>query len=61
MDQWWQDLYQTRLTEELKATVVAGVTDAIGWDMGALISERDRAFIDLLRIKGQMEASLFLL
>jgi hypothetical protein len=56
MDRWWLDLYQTRLTEELKTKIVAGLADAIqGWDMAALISERDRALIDLLRIKGQFK------
>ncbi len=56
MDEWWQDLYQTRLTEELKMTIVAGVADAIhGWDMGALRRERDRGLIHLLRIKEQLK------
>ena len=56
MDEWWQDLYQTRLTEELKTKIAAGVTDAIqGWDMDALIRERDRALADLLRVKRQLK------
>jgi 3-hydroxyacyl-CoA dehydrogenase len=56
MDEWWQDLYQTRLTEELKTKIVAGVANAIqGWDMGALHRERDQALVDLLRIKGQLK------
>ncbi len=56
LDEWWQDLYQTRLTEELKTQIVAGVAEAIqGWDMGALRRERDRGIINLLRIKGQLK------
>jgi 3-hydroxyacyl-CoA dehydrogenase len=56
MDQWWQDLYETRLTEELKTKIVAGVRDAIQrLDMDVLTGERDRALIHLLQIKRQLK------
>ena len=52
MDDWWQDLFATRMTEAIKAEIVAGsaaVTE--GRDMAATVRARDALLIDLLRAK----------
>ena len=52
MDDWWQDLFATRMTEAIKAEIVAGsaaVTQRR--DMAATVRARDALLIDLLRAK----------
>ena len=52
MDDWWQDLCATRMTEAIKAEIVAGsaaVTE--GRDMAATVRARDALLIELLRAK----------
>jgi 3-hydroxyacyl-CoA dehydrogenase len=52
MDVWWQDLYQTRLTTELKEMIVAGVMDMLeGSDVESTTREARHALIELLQLK----------
>lgn len=54
MDEWWQDLYATRLTPELTETIVAGCAEATaGRDMAALIRERDALLVELITTKAE--------
>jgi 3-hydroxyacyl-CoA dehydrogenase len=52
MDDYWQDLLPTRLTDEVKAAVLAG-SDAqtAAWDLGAVTRERDEMLVTLLQLK----------
>ena len=52
MDEWWQDLFPTRMTEEIKAEITAGsAAETEGRDMEAMVRARDALLIDLLRAK----------
>ena len=52
IDELWQNLYSTRLTDEIKAEIVAGsAAQTKGWDMDAVVRERDDVLLDLLRKK----------
>lgn len=52
MDGYWESLLHTRLTEEVKAAVLAGVKDEMaGWDLAAVERERDELLVELLRDK----------
>lgn len=54
MDEYWQDLFPTRLTEEVKDSVLAGSrAQTGGWNMDEVVRERDRILIALLRLKAQ--------
>jgi 3-hydroxyacyl-CoA dehydrogenase len=49
MDDWWQDLYQTRLTEDLKAKIVAGsLAETASWNMNEVANERDKLLVSLI-------------
>jgi hypothetical protein len=50
IERWWADMRQPALTEELKATLLAGVeVEAAGRTPGELAAERDRRLILLLQ------------
>lgn len=52
MDDWWLDLYQTRLTETVKQAVVAGSAEETAqWDMPKLIAARDELLVRLIQMK----------
>ena len=52
MDGYWQDLFATRLTEEVKAAVLAGSkAETSQWDMDAVVRERDEILVSLLHLK----------
>ena len=52
MDDYWQDLLPTRLTDEVKAAVLAG-SDAqtAKWDLAAVTRARDELLVTLLQLK----------
>ena len=52
MDDYWQDLLPTRMTNEVKAAVLAG-SDAqtASWDLAAVTRERDEMLVTLLQLK----------
>jgi len=52
MDEWMQDLFPTRLTDEVNAAAIKGVAEETqGWDMDAVKRERDALLINLLKGK----------
>ncbi len=52
IDDLWQDLFATRLTDKVKTAIVAGsAAETQGWEMDELVRERDDILIDLLRNK----------
>ena len=52
MVEWWRDLGDPELSDDLVARLVAGVTDELaGIDETDLIARRDRALVDLLALK----------
>jgi 3-hydroxyacyl-CoA dehydrogenase len=52
MDDWWQDLYQTRLTDKVKAAVIEGAAEETAdWDMSRLAQSRDELLVQLMRLK----------
>lgn len=52
MEAMWDDLGDPRLTSELKATLIRGLSDAIaGRDVGAMVARRDEMLVDLVRAK----------
>ncbi len=54
MEEWWEDLFATRLTEEVKGEILAGSAEETrGWDMEEVVRERDDLLIDLLREKAK--------
>lgn len=54
MDGFWQDLFPTRLTDEVKQSVLAGAREEMrDWDMDEVVRERDRILIALLQLKAQ--------
>lgn len=55
MDDYWQDLFPTRLTEEVKHAVLDSAEQQMGeWDMASVARERDRLLVALLRLKAQL-------
>ncbi|SBS31620.1 L-carnitine dehydrogenase [Marinomonas spartinae] len=54
MDEWWQDLYPTRLTEKVIDVVTRGVDEKTHeWDMGQLAKTRDELLIEILNMKNK--------
>ncbi|HWL64014.1 MAG TPA: 3-hydroxyacyl-CoA dehydrogenase NAD-binding domain-containing protein [Steroidobacteraceae bacterium] len=54
MDDYWQDLFATRLTEEVKRAVLDSAEQQMGdWDMASVARERDRMLVALLQIKAR--------
>ena len=52
MDGYWQDLFPTRLTEEVKAAVLAGLKEQTqDWNMDAVVRRRDELLVELLRMR----------
>jgi carnitine 3-dehydrogenase len=52
MDAYWQDLMPTRLTDEVKAAVLAGSREATShWDAEAVVRARDEVLVKLLQLK----------
>ncbi|TNC11366.1 3-hydroxyacyl-CoA dehydrogenase [Methylobacterium terricola] len=52
MEAMWADLGDPRLTPELKATLVRGLDEALaGRDRDAMLAQRDRLLVDLVRQK----------
>mgnify|MGYP005812688857 CR=1 FL=1 len=54
MDEYWQDLFPTRLTEDVKQAVLDSAEQQMGerdWD--AVVRERDRLLVALLKLKSQ--------
>ena len=52
MDDYWQDLFPTRLTEEVKRAVLDSAGQQMGdQDMAAVARERDRLLVALLQLK----------
>lgn len=51
----WQSLGRMRLTDEIKAMLVAGIeSEAAGRSVAELEAERDRFLIDLLKLRGHV-------
>lgn len=51
----WQSLGRMRLTDEIKAMLVAGIeSEAAGRSVAELEAERDRFLIDLLKLRGHL-------
>ena len=54
MDGYWQDLFPTRLTEDVKSAVLAGTLEEIrDWDMEEVVRRRDEMLVALLRMRAQ--------
>lgn len=54
MDGYWESLLPTRMTEEVKAAVLAGVKNEMsGWDVAAVERERDELLVELLQNKAK--------
>jgi carnitine 3-dehydrogenase len=54
MDAYWQDLFTTRLTEDVKRAVIDSAEQQMGdWDWAAVARERDRLLVALLQLKSQ--------
>lgn len=54
MDGYWESLLPTRMTEEVRASVLAGVKEEMAdWDMDAVERERDQLIVELLRGKAR--------
>jgi carnitine 3-dehydrogenase len=54
MDGYWETLLPTRMTEEVKAAVLAGVQkEMAGWDLAAVERERDELLVALLQGKSK--------
>ena len=52
IDNWMQDLFPTRLTEDVNAAAIKGAAEeTAGWDMDAVKRERDEILISLLQQK----------
>lgn len=52
MASYWEGLFQTQLTPEVKAAVLAGARQQMeGWDMAAVERERDELIVEILRDK----------
>jgi carnitine 3-dehydrogenase len=52
----WQSLGRVRLTDEVKAMLVAGIeSEAAGRSIADLEAERDRFLIDLLKLRGHLD------
>lgn len=52
MDGYWESLLPTRMTDGVKAAVLAGVKNEMaGWDVAAVERERDELLVELLRDK----------
>lgn len=52
VDEWWQDLFPTRMTEKTKATVLSSAKDETDdWDIDEVIRERDKLLVSLIRGK----------
>ena len=57
MDEYWQDLLPTRLTEEVKQAVLAGTrAETADWNSDEVLRRRDAMLVALLRMKTQHEA-----
>lgn len=54
MDGYWQDLFPTRLTEDVKRAVLDSAEQQMSdWDMASVARERDRLLVALLQLKAQ--------
>lgn len=52
MDEWWQDLRQTRLTDKVTKAVIEGsLAQTADWDMPALAQSRDDLLVKLIQLK----------
>jgi len=52
MDEWWQDLCQTRLTQDVKSAILKGVADETStWDMQAIGDARNELLVELITLK----------
>ena len=52
IDNWMQDLFPTRLTDDVNAAAIKGAAEeTAGWDMDAVKRERDEILISLLQQK----------
>ncbi len=55
MDDYWQDLFPTRLTDEVKRAVLDSAEQQMGeWDMASVARERDRMLVALLQLKAKL-------
>ncbi len=56
VDEWWQDLFRTRMTEETKATTLMSVRDETDdLDIDEVVRERDELLVSLIRSKETFE------
>jgi carnitine 3-dehydrogenase len=54
MDGYWESLLPTRMTDEVKAAVLAGVTkEMAAWDLSTVERERDELLVELLQSKAR--------
>jgi len=52
MDDWWQDLYQTRLTDAVKEAVIKGsAVETSTWNIEKVIEARDELLVKLIQLK----------
>ncbi|MET0291877.1 MAG: 3-hydroxyacyl-CoA dehydrogenase NAD-binding domain-containing protein [Steroidobacteraceae bacterium] len=52
MDDYWQDLFPTRLTDEVKQAVLASAREETSkWNLEAVTRERDALLVELLKLK----------
>ena len=56
MDDYWQDLLPTRLTEEVRQAVISSTHErAAGWDLETVMRERDTLLVALLQLKAERQ------
>ena len=54
MDDYWQDLFPTRLTDEVKQAVLSSAREeTASWNLEAVTRERDALLVELLKLKAK--------